>query len=669
MNTVWESERERLLKRIERERAARKQAEGLLEQKSMELYLANQQLREAAEGLEQVVAERTRDLHSALERAEEATRLKSAFLANMSHEIRTPMNAVIGLTHLVLQTPLNEQQHSYLTKAQQAARNLLGIINDILDFSKIEAGRMEIEQIPCDLHTIMQQQLVVNQHRAEEKGLRLRLEYPHDWHCGFLSDPLRIGQVLTNLIGNAIKFTSQGEVTITFGVVEQQGNRAQLRFSIIDQGIGISAAQQQRLFTPFTQADVATTRNYGGTGLGLAISKHLVELLGGTIGVRSALGEGSEFYFILPVELIDNNEEGAILRSESGSHTTTEMILGAKVLLVEDNKINRLVGIGMLRAIGIQVTTAESGEEALNLTASHPFDLILMDVQMPGMDGFETTRQMRQRGYKQPIIALTANSMQGDRERCLAAGMDDYLSKPIDPEALEAVLVRWIHLTRLNAEITPDDASDSRPIPAIAGINTAEGLKRLRGNHRLYREMLERFVNDYATLHNQWPHLTTQQQLPLLHNLKGVAATLGATALSREAQQLEAICHQRPLESHEGEALLSTLQSDLQHISAALEQNRPATAEKSVDTAADLASLLPTLRQFDDLLGKADLQVIEIMQQIRPILRQTPLASAADQVARHLDNFDFDAAQGVVKEWLTQLAKPAEPTHQSIGTS
>ncbi len=400
------------------------------------------------EGLEKTVTERTLELEKSRDIAEKANSAKSEFLANMSHEIRTPMNAIIHFSQLALREKMSEESRDCIKQVHSSSKSLLRIINDILDLSKIESGKLDIEHTNFTVNSLLKEVTDSLRINAAKKGLALNIDMPDTLQCELSGDPLRVRQILTNLISNAIKFTEHGEITIEVREQTRILGNTVLEFRVIDTGIGMTDEQQKKLFQPFQQADTSTTRQYGGTGLGLYISKKIIEILQGTISVESIYGKGSTFSFRLPFEHADPEKdlerEQTIYQENLAKDLAS--IGGAEILVVEDNTANQVILTSILKNSNLQISIAENGKEALEKLNNRSFDLILMDIQMPVMDGYEATRAIRRHAKwaKLPIVAMTANAMQEDVKKCLDVGMNAHLSKPLELEKLHEALVKWI---------------------------------------------------------------------------------------------------------------------------------------------------------------------------------------------------------------------------------
>ena len=463
------------------------------------------------------------------EKAQESNRAKSEFLANMSHEIRTPMNGILGMSHLALETPLNKKQKAYLLNIDNSAKLLLNIINDILDFSKIEAGKLTIEKIDFSMKKLLDNIDTVVSLKAHEKSLEFIMECNFNQENIYYGDNLRISQILINLIGNAIKFTDKGFVKIQ--IVKQKNDL--YRFEVEDSGIGISEEQQVKLFQPFAQADGSTTRKFGGTGLGLSISKQLVDLMGGKIWIESEPNVGSKFIFEIVLE--KGNKEN-ILEEKVVSSEQIRTLNGSCILLVEDNHINQEIVIGLLEGSEIAIDIANNGQEAVEKFHKNSYELILMDLQMPIMDGYEATKIIREKDTTTPIVALTANARSEDVMHTKMAGMQEHLNKPIEVEKLYKLLLKYIS-KKENIKELIDKEEDVVILPLFKYIDTRQGLSHMSGNKKLYKKILQDFYTNYQDIRLEI--FDPEELTRVMHTMKGLSANIGALALSRVSQRIE----------------------------------------------------------------------------------------------------------------------------------
>jgi two-component system, sensor histidine kinase LadS len=576
--------------------------------------------------------------------AQAAAAAKSEFLARMSHEIRTPMNAVTGFADLALRTPDESQRLDYLRQIRSAGRALLTIINDILDMSRVEAGKLALSPQDFRLQPLLDRVRELFAAQAAGKGVELSVGIDSEVPQVLRGDPVRLEQVLVNLVANALKFTDAGRVAVHAALESATPAEAVLRFDVTDTGIGVSAEQQARLFEPFSQADESITRRYGGTGLGLAICRQLVELMGGTIGVVSEPGRGSTFHFTVRLGRV-----AAPAPDTQPDDSEVPRFPGARVLVVEDNALNQRLAREVLSDLGAQVALAGTGVQAVDAVMRQRFDAILMDVQMPEMDGLEATRRIRALadGGDVPIIAMTAHALAGSREQCLAAGMNDFIGKPITVRGIAGALSRYL-AAAAPAAAAPGAAALPESLPGIA---VGRVLRRLGGNVDLVRSSLLEFRRDYANmgedLETALARGDTRGATRIAHTLKGVASNLAMTELEAAARAVEEglMQHGEP-----GPGRVEALRAALARAAASCGQVEPAPVSPAPPPPMDAAQLDAALDELRALAERNDFSAHALLQRCAHALSERAGAAAVERLGRALSAFDFAGARGVLDE-------------------
>lgn len=614
--------------------------------------------------------EQTSELMNARQHADTANRAKSVFLANMSHEIRTPMNTIIGLTHLMLRDNVNVEQNKRLMLVESSGNHLLRVINDILDISKIEAGKITLNEIDFSLSGFFDHISSMLNERAKEK--KLVFDVDPDGVPGWLrGDLTRLHQAMLNIVGNAVKFSQQGTIFLRAKKLHETENEILIRFEVQDCGIGIEAEKIPRLFQAFEQADASTTRQYGGTGLGLAITKHIAQLMGGEVGVESEVGEGSTFWFT--VKLAQGHEKTITTSSIAIKDVETVLATqhsGSRILLVEDNAINREVALDMMSGINLVIESAVDGQEAVNKVRKFDYDLVLMDIQMPVMDGLNATRVIRAIDGKEtlPIIAITANIFSEDRDACMKAGMNDFIAKPVEPEKLYLALIKWLPKRdyvapkKLDTEAINSLAGILQQLEKIQGLDTIQGLNRLRGNVGSYLSLLRQFDSghrgDMDKINNALSNRDLDDASLIAHTLKGVSATLGLVHIQALSQKLENKIKQHKNGSFDDVSpLITRIHSALMMLNEAL-----TTIKDEYSSIEDIKGNFSSrdgnlvLERLNTLLSMSDTQANSLFLESKQLL-DAIFGAKIKELGEQIAAFDYQEALNTIKVIMSQKKK------------
>lgn len=593
----------------------------------------------------------------AKDEAERANSAKSEFLANMSHEIRTPLNTITGYTFLLENSDLRPKQKEYADKIDMAAKNLLSIINEILDFSKIEARRMTLEIVEFDLNNILDDLYGMVCFEAQRKGVKSNFYIKPDVPRYLKGDPVRLKQVILNLLANSVKFTDEGSINVLVELLEKDQNQANLRINVADTGIGISEEQKKSLFEVFTQGDASTSRKYGGTGLGLAICKRMVELMGGYICVESEIGKGSTFSFTANFVIADNIPKD----HKECESLLTRIFEKKKILFVEDNLINLQMTKEILDRLGFDTDTAENGFIALQRVEKNHYDAILIDIRMPEMDGYETTRRLRslQGSENLPIIALSADAVEGVAEKAKAAGMNEYLTKPLNPVKLINVLKNYIQIKSVSEDIEESNFILAEAIKDTPCLDWEKGIRRIYGNKRKYREIIQQFISNHSEDENKLEDLLSSNDMAgakiLVHTIKGIAKNIEAIGLRNASVTLEKTIldnDQTQLEQamHDFKVNLRAL-----CVYATTQLDNVLNIEEEEENKVELGDLHEVLPMLLALLQNGDAEAKKLFQVCKNMLKENLEGKDYAQLDKNISSYNFYEAAADLQELILRI--------------